>query len=110
ALADITPVDEQKILELCRQLGHPPTAERMLGSLAMLRREDASLRAGTLETVLVQAKQLLDRCNWTEASQLLAPWAEANEAASRPTRAALLNLLGCCACMNQDFESGIHFF
>jgi tetratricopeptide (TPR) repeat protein len=110
AMPDINAVEEQKILELCRQLGHPPTAERMLGSLAMLRREDASLRAGTLETVLVQAKQLLDRCNWTEASQLLSPWAEVKEAVSRPMRAALLNLLGCCACLNQEFESGIHFF
>ena len=29
---------------------------------------------------------------------------------ARPTQAALFNLVGCCSCLNQDFEGGIRYF
>ncbi len=53
---------------------------------------------------------MIDRCEWNEAARLLSTWAETKDVAPRPTRTALLNLLGCCACLNQDFEAGIHYF
>jgi Flp pilus assembly protein TadD len=110
SLSEVTPEEEQQILEFARNLGHPPTASRLLSALSADRPEDAMLRAAYLETVLLQAMQYLKRCDWNQAAQLLTPWVEAKDCASRPMQAALLNLLGCCACLSQDFEAGIHFF
>lgn len=109
-LPDVTPEEEQHLLELAHNLGHPPTAVRLLSALSAGRPEDALLRATSLEAVLLQAKQLLERCDWNEAARILTPWVEAKDSASRPIQAALLNLLGCCACMSQDFPAGIHYF
>ena len=51
----------------------------------------------------------MDRCAWTEAELLLRP--QANDAAGpRPHRIALLNLLGCCACLTQDFDGAVRHF
>jgi tetratricopeptide (TPR) repeat protein len=109
-LESLNPEEEQQILNLSRQLGHIPTATRLIRALAAVRGESPSHHLAIMETALVQAKQSLGWCNWLEATRLLTPWAEVNDGASRPIRAALLNLLGCCACLNQDFEAGIHYF
>lgn len=109
-LDEITSEEEQQILELTRDLGHPPTAARILKAIATDRRENVSIQMALLETVLLQAKQLLERCEWSAAAQLLTPGVDAKACASRPTQAALFNLLGCCACLSQDFEGGIRFF
>jgi tetratricopeptide (TPR) repeat protein len=109
-LAHISPDEEEQILEFLRGLGHPATAAPLLSVLAKHQPDNAALTRAHLEAVLVQAKQSLDRGDWKEAAGLLAPWVDSKGFASRPTQAALLNLLGCCACLNQDFEAGIHAF
>ena len=59
--------------------------------------------------VLVKAKELLDRCSWTEAEVLLRPLTH-DKSAGRNAQAALLNLLGCCAAMTQDFDTAVTNF
>jgi tetratricopeptide (TPR) repeat protein len=59
--------------------------------------------------VLVKAKELIDRCAFTEAELLLRTTStEANVA--RSLRVAQINLLGCCACLTQDFDGAIRHF
>jgi tetratricopeptide (TPR) repeat protein len=109
-LADISPEEEQRILEFLQNLGNPDFAAQALSMLAKQQPDNAALSRSYLEAVLVQAKQLLDRGDWQEAAGSLTPLVESMESTPRPTLAALLNLLGCCACLTQDFEVGIHAF
>jgi tetratricopeptide (TPR) repeat protein len=52
---------------------------------------------------------LIDRCAWTEAELLLRPLLK-DRSASRAAQVSLNNLLGCCAVLTQDFESGYRNF
>jgi tetratricopeptide (TPR) repeat protein len=107
--AQISFEEEQKLLQIAREFGHPATARRILQVLAN-QKQGGELETAFFEAVLVQAKQLLDGCDWSEAERVLAPWTEKIELASAPIRTAFLNLFGCCACLNQDFEKAVHSF
>ncbi|HEV2948429.1 MAG TPA: tetratricopeptide repeat protein [Gemmataceae bacterium] len=109
-LADVSPEEEQQVLEFLHNLGNPGIAAQALSALAKQQPDNAALFRAYLEAILVQAKQLLDRGDWNQATRILTPLVEAMESTPRPTGAALLNLLGCCACLTQDFEAGIHAF
>ncbi|MBV9122516.1 MAG: hypothetical protein JO112_04010, partial [Planctomycetes bacterium] len=109
ALAAASAEEEQLLLDLVRGLGHLETSELLLKTLIAARPGSAAVRQANLETVLVQSKQLLDRCRWSEAGQLLAPWL-ADQTAPPSLQAALYNLAGCCACLLQDFEDGVRQF
>jgi Flp pilus assembly protein TadD len=108
-LAELTPADEQRLLKLVRSLGQLDTVHLLLGTLSQARPRSAAVREAYLEAVLVKGKELMDRCNWTEAELLLRPLAR-EKAGSRTNQVALLNLLGCCACMTQDFDSALRHF
>jgi Flp pilus assembly protein TadD len=108
-LAEMTPEDEVRLLELIRSLGQLETALAFLKALAQARPDSASVQQAYAETALVQARLLFDRYAWAEAEQLLAPLAR-EKRTDRTTQTALINLLGCCACMNQDFEEGVRHF
>jgi Flp pilus assembly protein TadD len=108
-LAELTSADEQRLLKVVRSLGQLDTVHVLLKSLTEARPRSTAVREAYLEAVLVKAKELVDRCAWTEAELLLRPLAR-EKSGNRTTQVALLNLLGCCACMTQDFDSAIKHF
>jgi Flp pilus assembly protein TadD len=108
-LSELTTADEQRLLTIVRSLGQLDTVHTLLKALSEARPRSGAVREAYLEAVLVKAKVLIDRCAWTEAELLLRPLAR-EKTSSRTTQLALLNLLGCCACMTQDFDGGIKHF
>jgi Flp pilus assembly protein TadD len=105
-LQDMTDQDEQRLLQLARSLGQLETVLALLRSLAGARAHSPPVQEAYVEAVLVQARLLLDQAQWGEAIRLLTPLARERRT-PREMQIALLNLLGCCACMNQDFAEGI---
>jgi tetratricopeptide (TPR) repeat protein len=118
---DLSVADERRLLHVIRSLGQLDTAHLLLKTLkeagplrtatsnARPLSSNAEVREAYLEAVLVKAKELIDRCAWTDAELLLRPLArEKNN--NRTAQLVLLNLLGCCACMTQDFDSAIKHF
>ncbi len=108
-LMELTADDEQRLLQILRSLGQLDTVYMLLKTLSEARPRSAEVREAYLEAVLVKAKELIDRCAWTEAELLLRPLVREKNG-NRATQLVLLNLLGCCACMTQDFDSAIKHF
>ncbi|HTU22727.1 MAG TPA: tetratricopeptide repeat protein [Gemmataceae bacterium] len=108
-LNELTTADEQRLLKVLRSLGQLDTVHTLLKALTEARPRSAAVREAYLEAVLVKAKELIDRCAWTEAELLLRPLAR-ERSGSRATQVALLTLFGCCACMTQDFDSAIKHY
>jgi tetratricopeptide (TPR) repeat protein len=108
-LQDMTDADEQRLLQLARSLGQLDTVLALLKPLVVARAHSAAVYEAYVEAVLVRARGLLDQGQWGEAQRLLDPLARERRAA-RPTQVALLNMLGCCACLNQEYQEGIRHF
>jgi Flp pilus assembly protein TadD len=108
-LSELTAADEQRLLKIISTLGQLDTVHALLKTLTEARPRSQGVREAYLEALLVKAKELIDRCAWTEAEMLLRPLTR-EKSSSRPTQLALLNLLGCCACMTQDFDGAIRHF
>jgi len=108
-LAEISPEDEQRLLRVVRSLGQLDTVHTLLRVLTDVRQRSGPVREAYIEAVLIKAKELMDRCNWTEAELLLRPLAR-DRGAGRTNQVALLNLLGCCSCLTQDFDSALTYF
>src|SRR5438270_10095874 len=86
-LADLTPADEQRLLKVVRSLGQLDTVHSLLKTLTDVRPRSVPVREAYIEAVLVKAKELVDRCNWTEAELLLRPLAR-DRVAGRDTQVA----------------------
>jgi Flp pilus assembly protein TadD len=113
ALPELTAEEERRLLDLIRGLGELEIVLRLLKTLAAACPRSAAVQEAYLEAVLASGKELFDRCAWLEAAKLLEPFARERppvSTAARPTLAALFNLLGCCACMNQDFDHAVQHF
>jgi tetratricopeptide (TPR) repeat protein len=108
-LAEMAPGDEQRLLKILRSLGQLDIVHALLQTLAEARPRSAAAREAYVEAVLVKAKELVDRCAWAEAELLLRPLCR-EKAISRNNQVALLNLLGCCACLTQDFDGAVKHF
>ncbi len=108
-LSELTPADEQRLLKVVRSLGQLDTVHTLLKALSDARPRSPAVRDAYVESVVVKAKTLMDRCNWTEAEILLRPMA-AITGVGRATQVALYNLLGVCACLTQDFDGAIRHF
>jgi tetratricopeptide (TPR) repeat protein len=108
-LADLTADDEKRLLAIARDLGHLDAAVSLLKTLSIARPSSVAIREAYLEVVLVKAKDLIDRCTWTEAELLLRSVSR-DTSGPRGHRVALLNLLGCCACLTQDFDGAVRHF
>jgi Flp pilus assembly protein TadD len=109
SLADLSPQDEQRLLRVVRSLGQLDTVHTLLRTLADARPRSMPVREAYIEAVLIKAKEAMDRCHFTEAELLLRPLAR-ERGASRNSQVALLNLLGCCACLTQDFDGAARNF
>jgi protein O-GlcNAc transferase len=108
-LAELTAADEQCLLRTLRSLGQLDTALSLLKTLTKARPRSTAVREAYHEAALVKAKELIDRCAWMDAERLLRSL-EREKNGNRATQLVLLNLLGCCACMTQDFDSAIKYF
>jgi Flp pilus assembly protein TadD len=108
-LDSLSDADERRLLQVVRSLGQLDTVHSLLRSLSEARPHSAAVRDAYIEAVLVKAKDLIDRCCWTEAELLLRPLAR-ERGVGRDQQAALLNLLGCCACLTQDFAGAARHF
>ncbi len=100
---------EERLLKVIRTLGYIDIVQRLLRTLANARNSSNAVREAYYEAALVKAKELMDRCSWTEAILLLRPLAQ-EKRTNRKNQAALLNLLGVCSCLTQDMDSGISYF
>lgn len=109
SLAEITAADEQRLLKVIRSLGQLDTVLNLLRALSRARPGSGPLKEAYIEAVLVKGKELIDRCMYTEAELLLRPL-ERERGFSRPSQVALLNLLGCCSCVTQDFDGALGNF
>jgi tetratricopeptide (TPR) repeat protein len=117
ALAGMGQAQEQRLLQLLAGLAHLDSVYPLLRTLAEARPHSPAVQEAHLEAVLIQAKRLCDRCRWSNAEQLLQPLARLigegaapGQTVARPTQALLFNLLGCCACLTQDFDGAVRHF
>jgi Flp pilus assembly protein TadD len=108
-LSELTPAEENRLLRVLRGLGHLDTVHTLLRTLSEVRPRSPAIREAFIEAVLVKGKELIDRCNWTEAELLLRPLTR-ERGCARSLQTSLLNLLGCCACLTQDFDSAVRHF
>jgi Flp pilus assembly protein TadD len=114
-LAAMIPADEQELLSILNGLGRA-AAFPLLRTLAQARPGSKTLQEAFATAVLVEAKQLVDRCSWQAAEHLLLPIATNlaldGAAAQLPLdlQLATFNLLGCCECMLQEFDQAVQFF
>ncbi len=108
-LSELTLAEEQRLLKVIRGLGQLDIVHTLLQMLAQARPRSVPVREAYVESVLVKAKDAMDRCNWTEADFLLRPLA-GERGVSRANLTTLFNLLGCCACLTQDFVGAVRYF
>src|SRR5581483_9558011 len=106
-LKTMTAADEEQLLAFLRTLGHLDTLVQLLRALLDRRPASSAVRAASFEVTLLKAKSLFDRGDWLGAERLLLPVAGDTEGA---TRVAYLNLLGCCACLCQNYLEGVQHF
>jgi tetratricopeptide (TPR) repeat protein len=111
----LNPQDEQRLLGFIRGLGQFNVVFPLLRTLAIACPASPLVQEAFLEAGLVQAKKLAERCAWEEAEHLLAPLSRSAaegqvRTTSRTLQVSLLNLLGVCECMLQDFDRGLRYF
>jgi tetratricopeptide (TPR) repeat protein len=113
-LAGLSAEEEGRVLSTLSSLGDLELVSSLLQKLAAARPASPEVQAAYLEAVLVQARKLTERCQWSAAARLLEPFVlhtgePIGPATECPVavQAALLNLLGCCTCMTQDFDRAV---
>jgi len=109
SLAEMTPDEESSLIDLARGLGRLEIVLELLQVLAVARPTSVPAQEAYVEAVLVKAKHLIDRCEWTQAEKLLKPFVR-EHGIGKANQVALFNLLGCCTCLNQDSESAGEYF
>jgi len=109
SLADMTPDEENALIDLARGLGRLEVVLELLQVLAVARPTSVQAQEAYIEVVLLKARHLVDRCEWTQAEKLLQPFVR-EHGIGKANQVALFNLLGCCTCLNQDSESAGEYF
>ena len=109
AMSELSQADEQRLLKILRSLGQLDTVHRLLKALSEARPRSGLIKEAYIEVVLVKARALMDRGQWTQAEVLLRPFAR-DRSFSRENLVALLVLLGTCAAMTQDLGGAVSHF
>lgn len=113
-LGTISLDDEQRLLEMIVGLNQFEVVYRLLAKLVGARPNSEAAFKAYIGAALVQSKILVDRCQWSDAELLLAPLKrrlESSQVRIDPLYLiAILNMLGVCGCMAQDFERGLTHF
>lgn len=107
-LASISSQEELRLLNLLRQIGNPDVLLDLIRVLHSARPESAEVRKAYIDSVLLKSKRLVDKGQWTEAELLLEPLLPERDL-SRDGQTALLNMLGCCAAVTQNFARALTF-
>lgn len=108
-LSGMNDEDERRLLKVLASLGQLEVAMPLANALVSARPSSEAARSAYLHMLLVKARQLVDRCQWAEAEKLLRPHAGARDT-PKSARATILNLLGVCASLGQNFAGGIADF
>jgi tetratricopeptide (TPR) repeat protein len=113
-LGSISIEEEQRLLDMIVGLNQFDVIYRLLAKLVSARPNSEAAFRAYIGAALVQAKILMDRCQWGDAEFLLSPLKrrlEASQVKLDPFYLiAILNMLGVAASMGQDFERGlVHF-
>jgi tetratricopeptide (TPR) repeat protein len=113
-LSAISPDEEQRLLDMIVGLSQFEVVYRLLAKLVSARPNSEAAFRAYIGAALVQAKILVDRCQWGDAEFLLAPLKrrlEASQVKLDPFYLiAILNMLGVAAAMAQDFEKSLTHF
>jgi hypothetical protein len=109
-LAAMDAAEEEQLLSLVRSLGHMDTVVTLIQALAVARPTSPAAHAARIEALMIKAKRLLDQCDPGGAERILLSLEMSLAEVPASTRAALLNLLGCCGCLGQDPDRGVHYF
>jgi tetratricopeptide (TPR) repeat protein len=108
ALADMLPADEERLLALLWGLGQLDVSHALLKALAAARPQSLPVQEAFAEVVLVKAKALMDKGDWLQAERELAPLTRVR-GLTKAHQTVLYNLLGVCACLNQDFGGSVRY-
>ena len=108
ALADMLPADEERLLSLLQSLGQLDVSHALLKAFAAARPQSPPVQEAFAEVVLVKAKSLVDKGDWLHAERELTPLARV-KGLTKAHQTVLFNLLGVCACLNQDFTGGVRY-
>jgi tetratricopeptide (TPR) repeat protein len=109
----LTAEEESRLVELLAGVEDSEAVLALLKTVRAARPDSALVNVALLEAVLAEGKALFDRCEWPHAEHVLAALARDRsllQAAPRDTQVAVLNLLGCCACLNQNIQNGLQHF
>lgn len=109
AVAGMSSHVEEMLLNLARTLGNLDVADRLLSSLAAARPRSPSVTQAVREITLLRGLKALERCDAAPGTELLAPLAKRHDVPP-PLRLALLNVLGCCCYLAQDFSRAAKAF
>jgi tetratricopeptide (TPR) repeat protein len=113
-LSSITAEEEQRLLDMIVGLNQFEVVYRLLAKLVSARPGSELAFRAYIGAALVQARNLIDRCQWQDAELLLAPLKrrlESSQVRLDPFYLiAILNMLGVAASMSQDFERGLLHF
>ncbi len=113
-LGSITAQEEQRLLDMIVGLNQFEVVYRLLAKLVSARPQSEAAFRGYIGAAMVQAKNLVDRCQWSDAELLLTPLKrrlENSQVKLDPFYLiAILNMLGVAATMAQDFERGLTHF
>ncbi len=106
--------DEQRLLDMIVGLSQFDVVYRLLAKLVSARPDSEGAFRAYIGAALVQAKNLMDRCQWGDAELLLAPLRRRLEGSRVKLDPfyliAILNMLGVAASMAQDYERGLTHF
>src|SRR5262249_53958788 len=113
-LGGMTAPEEARLLDLIAGLNQFDVAYAWLAKLAALRPRSDQAYAAFFGVALVQAKTYMDRCQWTEADSLLMGLRRRAEGSAVRLDdfylLALNQMIGVCACMQQDFDRALQSF
>jgi Flp pilus assembly protein TadD len=108
-LSEISSQEENALLQLVRGLGQLDVTYTLLSALTEARPQSIPVREAYVEAALLKARQLAARCMWPDAERVLRPLARGGNQ-GRSFQVAILNLLGCCSAMTQDFDAAVTQF
>ena len=113
-LGAISPDEEQRLLDMIVGLNQFEVVYRLLAKLVSARPQSEAAFRAYIGAALVQAKILIDRCQWSDGELLLSPLKrrlESSQVKLDPFYLiVILNMLGVAACMAQDYERGLGHF
>ena len=113
-LGSISADEEQRLLDMIVGLNQFEVVYRLLAKLVTARPNSENAFRAYIGAALVQAKILVDRCQWADAELLLAPLKRRLENSQIKLDPfyiiTILNMLGVSASMAQDYAHGLGYF